>query len=161
MSEGPLSLAFKFVNFAVLVGVLYKFGSKPFKDYILSRHNAVKAKIDEAERQMKEAEALEMTYQERLAHLDEEIDAFRTMSFEEMEREKKRILEEAQNLATRIREQARLAYSQEMKEALARIRAEIANQTIRSAEETMRREFKQEDHNRMVEEFIENVRRMP
>ena len=76
----------------------------------------------------------------------------------EMEKERTKILDEAQVLASRIREQARLAYEQEMKEAMAKVRAEVSDRTIKAAEATVRDMFRKEDHDRMVEEFIQNVR---
>ena len=75
-----------------------------------------------------------------------------------MEREKKKILDDARGLASRISEQARLAYEQEMKEALARVRAETARRTITAAERKVRETFRKEDHDRMVEEFSQKVR---
>ena len=77
---------------------------------------------------------------------------------EDVERERTKILEEAHALASRIREQARLAYEQEMKEAMTKVRSEVAERTVKAAEESMRQAFKKEDHDRMVEEFIESVR---
>jgi F0F1-type ATP synthase membrane subunit b/b' len=76
----------------------------------------------------------------------------------EMEKERSKILDEAQGLASRIREQARLAYEQELKEAMAKVRSEVSERTIKAAEATVREIFKKEDHDRMVEEFIRNVR---
>ncbi len=97
-------------------------------------------------------------YEEKLSTLEAEIEAFRASAFEEMEKERKKILDDARGLASRISEQARLAYEQEMKEAMAKVRAEIAGRTIRAAERKVRETFGKEDHDRMVEEFIQKVR---
>ena len=75
-----------------------------------------------------------------------------------MEMEKKNVLDEAHALAARIREQARLAYEYEMKEAMEKVRAEITGRTIEEATAQVREMFRQDDHDRMVEEFIEKVR---
>ena len=133
MSEGLLPIVFKFTNFGILVGVLYKYGSKPFKGYLQSRHSAVK----------------------------DTIETFRKSALDQIEQEKNRILGEATEFAARIREQATLAYEQEMKEAMARVRADIAARTIASAEKAVKDMFKKEDHDRLVEEFVEQVRRLP
>ena len=153
-----LKLLFQFVNFAILVFVIVKFAKKPFKDFLRKRRDAVKEKIDEAERVLREATAAKATYEERLAGLESEIEAFRASITEAVEREKKKVLDEAQALATRIREQARLAYEQEMREAMEKIRAEVAAQTIEAATTRVREIFRQDDHDRMVEEFIRKVR---
>ena len=45
-----------------------------------------------------------------------------------------------------------------MKEAMGKVRAEVSERTIKAAEAAVRDMFKKEDHDRMVEEFIQNVR---
>jgi F0F1-type ATP synthase membrane subunit b/b' len=45
-----------------------------------------------------------------------------------------------------------------MKEALAKVRAEITRQTLELAEQRVKEEFKKEDHDKLVEEFIEKLR---
>ncbi len=153
-----LKLAIQFVNFAILVFVIVKFAKKPFREFLQKRRDAVKEKIDEAERALREAAAAKARYEEKLAGLGAEIEAFRTSVIEAMEKEKKKVLDEAQILAARIREQARLAYEQEMREAVERIRTEVAAQTIEAATARVREVFRQDDHDRMVEEFIRKVR---
>ena len=153
-----LQLFLQFINFAILVAALVYFLRKPLKEYLLKRHDAVKGKIEEADRLLREAEEAKKKYEERLMRLEGEIEAFRASALVAMEREKKKILDDARGLASRISEQARLAYEQEMKEALAKVRAEIAQRTITAAERKVRETLGKEDHDRMVEEFIQKVR---
>jgi F-type H+-transporting ATPase subunit b len=153
-----LKLLFQFINFAVLLGVLIKFAGKPLKDYFKKRHDLVKEKIDEAERREKEALEAKLRYEKKLSGLEGEIEKFRASIMESMEKEKKKVLDEARDLAGRIRAQARLAYEQEMKEALEKVRADVAERTIQEATGRVRDMFKKEDHDLMVEEFIQKVR---
>jgi F-type H+-transporting ATPase subunit b len=153
-----LQLLLQFVNFAILAGVLVYFLRKPLKTYLLHRRQTIKEKIEEADRRLREAEEAKNMYEERLSKLEVEVEAFRAKAFEEMEEERKKILDDARGLASRISEQARLAYEQEMKEAMAKVRAEITGRTIMAAERKMREMFRKEDHDRMVEEFIQKVR---
>ena len=158
MAESPWSLLFKFINFAVMLGILLKFAAKPFKDFLRNRQAAIKEKVDEADRLLKEAESLKGTYEEKLVKLDREIETFRKWALEEAEKEKAKILAEAHAMAGRIREQAQLAYDQELEDAMSTVRAEIARRTLVTAEQTIRQIFKEEDHNKMVDEFIEKLR---
>ena len=152
------ALLVQVVNFAILAGGLVYLLKKPFKAYLIRRRESVKERIDEAERLIKEAEQLKDVYEGRLSALGSEIEAFRSSAMAEMEKERAKIVGEAQGLASRIREQARLAYEQEMKETMAKVRAEVSERTIKAAEATVREMFKKEDHDRMVQEFIRNVR---
>jgi len=40
--ESLWSIAFRFLNFAVLLAILIKFAGKPLKNYLANRHNARK-----------------------------------------------------------------------------------------------------------------------
>ena len=154
----PWSFLVKLLNFAVMLGILLKFAAKPFKDFLQSRRNSVKEKVDEAGRLLKEAESLKSTYEAKLADLDQEMEAFRKAIIEEAEQEKSKIVAEALALADRIRQQAQLAYDQEMKDAMTAVQAQIARRTLQAAEAAVRQIFKEEDHNKMVDEFIKKVR---
>jgi F-type H+-transporting ATPase subunit b len=154
----PWAFLVKLLNFAVVVGILLKFAGKPVKNFLQNRHNSVKEKVDEADRLLKEAENLRSTYQAKLAGLDSEMEAFRRAAVEEAEKEKSRIVAEALALAERIRQQAQLAYDQEMKDAMTAVQAQIARRTLQAAETAVKQIFKEEDHNKMVDEFIESLR---
>ncbi|MGD0234865.1 MAG: ATP synthase F0 subunit B [Syntrophorhabdales bacterium] len=154
----PWSFLVKVFNFAVMLGILLKFAAKPFKDFLQNRANAVREKVDEAGRLLKEAESLKSTYEAKLADLDQEMEAFRRTAIAEAEQEKSKIVAEALSLAERIRQQAQLAYDQEMKDAMSAVQAQIARRTLQAAETAVKQIFKEEDHNKMVDEFIEKLR---
>ncbi len=156
--ESLLSWVFKFVNFGVLVAILIKFAGKPLKDYLQNRRNTIKTKVEEANRMVQEAESLKAQYESKLARLDDEIAAFRKTITEEAQKEKEKIINEATEFASRIREQARIAYEQEMKDAMSRIKEEIARLTVERAEKLIAEKLTKEDHNRMVGDFIEKLR---
>lgn len=156
--ESLLDWVFKFVNFAVLVGILIKFAGKPLKDYLQNRRNTIKAKIDEANRTVQEAEALKEQYERKLSQLGDEMEAFKKAVIEGAEKEKQKIVDEANEFASRIREQARIAYEQELKDAMNTIKEEIARLTMERAEKLIAQKLTREDHNRMVGDFIEKLR---
>jgi F-type H+-transporting ATPase subunit b len=157
MTESGLSIAFKFINFGILVALLVKYAGQPFMGLLRKRHDTVGDTVNEAERLLREAEEAKAMYEERLGRLDAEIETFRKTALAEAEREKKRLLDEAGAMAARIREQARLAYEQEMRDALSNVRGQIARMTTEAAEKTVKDLFKKEDNDRMVDELIEQL----
>jgi len=157
-SESWLSWVFKFINFAVLVAILVKFAAKPLKNYLQSRSTVIKKKVDEADRLHKEAEELKKEYEIRLAKLDDEIEAFKKAIREETEKEKKKILGEATEFLTRIKEQANLTHQQEIREMTSRIKEEIAKLTMERAEKLVIEKLNQKDHDQLVEDFIVKLR---
>jgi F-type H+-transporting ATPase subunit b len=157
---GWLEWVFKIVNFAVLVGLLVKFAGKPLKDYLQKRSQAVKDKLEELTRKLKEAEALKAEYEQKLARLDGEIEAYRKSMVDEAEKVKKKVIDEAEAMARRIKEQAQLMAAQETKDIQNRIKGEIARLTMERAETILKETTKKSDHDKMVEDFIENLRSM-
>ncbi len=153
-----LKLLLQFVNFAILVGVILKFATPSFKTFLKKRRQAIAERIQEAQKALDEATSAKARYEEKLSGLDAEIEAFRASMAENLERERQKVLDEARELAARIREQARLAFDQEMKEAMEKVRAEVTAQTIEAATARIRQLIKKDDHDRMVEEFIAKVR---
>ncbi len=159
-SESWLDWVFKFINFAVLVGILVKFAGKPMKEYFANRHKTIKQKVEDASKALKEAEALKTEYEQKLSRLGEEIEAFKKKILEDAEKEKQKILNEANQFAERIREQARLTYEQEKREIMSRIKEEIARLTMERTENLLKEKFSKADHSKMVDEFIEKLRSM-
>ncbi|OPY72742.1 MAG: ATP synthase subunit b, sodium ion specific [Syntrophorhabdus sp. PtaU1.Bin050] len=157
-SESWLSWVFKVVNFGILVAILVKFAGKPLKDYLQSRSAAIRDRMEEGDRLFREADALKTEYEARLASLDQQIESFKKTILAETERERKKILDEAEVFASRIKEQAALTYEQEIREVKSKIKEEIARLTMEHAEKLVLEKFDQKDHDRLVEEFIEKLR---
>jgi F-type H+-transporting ATPase subunit b len=156
--ESLWSIAFKFFNFAILLAILIKFGGKPLKTFLANRRNAIKETIDETTRILNEAEALKRAYEEKLAGLDAEIAAFKKTIISEVENEKTKIIAEATQFASKMKEQARLAYEQEFKEIKNKIKEDIAQLTVKNAEKLIAEKMNKADHEKMIEDFIVKLR---
>jgi F-type H+-transporting ATPase subunit b len=156
--ESLWSIAFRFLNFAVLLAILIKFAGKPLKNYLANRHNAIKEKIEETNRMLDEAEKLKRTYEEKLSRLDEEIATFKKTIMGEVENEKAKIVAEAAQFASKMKEQARLTYEQELKEVKNKIKEDIAQLTIEGAGKLIAEKISKPDHEKMIEDFIVKLR---
>jgi F-type H+-transporting ATPase subunit b len=157
-SESLLSWVFKIVNFALLLGILIKFAGKPLKSFFVNRHEAVKDKLDEAEKTLKDAVSLKEEYDKKLGNLDAEIKEFKKIIMEEAEREKKKMIDEATAFTSKLKDQAAQTYQQEIRELRDRVKADIVKLTIEGAEKLVAERLTKEDHNRMVEAFIDKMR---
>jgi F-type H+-transporting ATPase subunit b len=153
-----MSLLFKFVNFAVLLLILYRFAKRPLREYLLRRHGEIKERLDEARRRLEEAEALKREYEQRMERLDEEIEEFKRRAREEVEREKERLQREATAYIESMRTQIRLAYEQELREMEERVRKEVVRLTLKKAERLIAERVGENEHRTMVNEFIEYLR---
>jgi F-type H+-transporting ATPase subunit b len=153
-------LAFKIVNFAVLVIILVLALKKPLGSFLKMRQESIKTALEEAERAKRAGEQKYREYEERLQTLDQEIEKIRQILIKEGEREKEQIITEAQQLAEKIKMQAQLAAQQELKMAKRRVQEELAAMTVQLAEGLLKKHLKPQDHERLVDEYIEQMKRL-
>ena len=92
-----------------------------------------------------------------MAHLEREVQSIHSSRRAEGEREKARLLEEAEALARKIKEDARFLAEQEVKIARQTIREEIATQAESAARELIQRNFTATDQGHLTEEFIRGI----
>lgn len=156
--ESLLSVFFRFVNFAILLAILIRFAGRPLKRYLSERHQRIKDEIESKNRIIMETESLKNEIHEKISRLDAEIEDIKRKVLEEAYKEKERIISEARELADKLKEQVALTKEQEIKEMRAMIREEVAKKAIAEAERIIRQALKKEDHDRLVNEFIERIR---
>ena len=76
---------------------------------------------------------------------------------DEGEREKTRLVGEAQTLAVKIKEDTQFLAEQEVKIARQQLRQEIANQAEAAARALVQRHLSAADQDRLAQEFIQNI----
>jgi len=155
--ESPLRLVLSLVNFAILAGVLIKFGGGAVKKGLAARHTQLKTDISQAAELKTHAEARYHAQEARLAGLEQEIAALRAKMKAEAEAEKTRLLAAAEERASRVREETRFLLEQQTKEAAQTIRREAAEAAVRLAEEILRRQVGSADQQRLLETFVQDV----
>jgi F-type H+-transporting ATPase subunit b len=153
-------LAYRVVNFAVLVIGIYFFAKKPLMAFLKKRQETIKNALAEAEEAKREGERKHQEYEERLGKLDLEIKKLRQAMIEEGEREKARIIAEARQIAEKIKEQARLIAQQELKMATRRVQDETAAMSIKLAEELLKKHLTPKDHERLIDDYIKHITRI-
>ncbi len=150
-------LLIRTINFAILVGILYKLLKKPITNFFITRRQNIENLLKELEQKREEAERKCAEYKAKLAILDKEAESILQEYIAQAEKEKAKILEAAERQANYIRQQAKLAIQQEIKAAKDDLREEVAELTIKAAEDILRKKIGMEDQNRLVEEFIVKV----
>lgn len=145
------------INTSILVAVLYKLLKKPVTNYFRSRRENIQKLMEDMERQREEAERKCAEYKAKLAVLDKEAEKILQEYIAQGEREKAKIIEAAERQANYIKQQARLAIQQEVKAAKDELREEVAELTVKAAEDILRQRMDMGDQERLVEEFLVKV----
>lgn len=133
-----LDLLWKFINFFILVGLLFYFGKKPIAN--LFRNAAVKNReeMDESLQGAKTAQQELAGQQQKIENLELELKRLREEALEEARTESERIISEARAQGERIISQMRLQVEQEFNKARTGLKRDLAAETIRLAEENIR-----------------------
>ncbi|GBD14812.1 ATP synthase subunit b [bacterium HR25] len=148
------SLLAQLINFTILLVVLYFLAYKPALRY-----------LDERRRRIQEGLEASEEAKRRLARTEEEVQA----QLERARQEGQALVAQAQQVANRIQEEARAQARREAEQLLARARSEIqlerdaaiaelrrefADLTIRAAERVIRQSLDREAHRRLIEETL-------
>lgn len=159
--RSPLyDLGMKFVNFGILAGMLFYFLRKPVSQGLAQRRDAIKKELDEALAARDAAEAKYREYKARVAALETEIQTIHADFQAEGERQKARILADAEKAAASISRQVEAAAANEVKRATDELRAEAAALAVQLAQEILSKAYTPEDQKKAVELTIQNIARV-
>jgi F-type H+-transporting ATPase subunit b len=152
-----VDLGLKFVNFAILVGMLFYFLHKPVRQALADRHQNVRKALEDAREAKEDAEAKLREYRQRVANLEQEVSDIRQQVRSEAERQKEQILAEARTAAEAIRRHAEAAGANEVKRAQDILRTEVVELAMRLAQERLTQSYSAADQDQAVQRTIENV----
>lgn len=152
-----LDFIYKFINFAVLFGVIYYFAKKPIANAMKNSATTAKQNLDEARDAQKQVEAELEEFRQKLAQMKEEAQTMVEEAKKEAETEKERIIEEGRRLAEKVKDQARVAIEQEYKKAEAELRRWTAEETVQLAEQQIQERIEASHHENLVKNFLNQL----
>lgn len=144
-------------NFLIYAFILVKFALPLVRDFLKTRRDEVLSTITQAAAKKQAAEALVSEYNSKMAGLGNEIQTMQAAFRDEGEREKARLVREAEALALKIRDDAVFLAEQEVKVARQQLRQDMANQAEATARAWVETHLSAADQNRLAEEFIANI----
>jgi F-type H+-transporting ATPase subunit b len=147
-------LVFQLINFAVLAGVLGWFGGRAVNKALLERHKQLKADLVAASEARAAAERRAAEQEKRLASLETEIEAIRVGIKQEAEQEKQRLIAAAEERAKRIGDETKFLLDQQVKEAEATLKREVAEAAVKIAEALVTKSLTGADQQRLVDTFV-------
>ena len=151
------SLIFPVINFLIFVFLIYRFALPPARRYLVARRDEILAAVRSAHESKENADSALGSFRDRLASADDETKTLLETLRAEGEREKAKILREAEELAANIRADADFVSQQEIKVARQQIREEIARIAKGAAENTIRANLRAADQERLVGQFLQGI----
>ena len=153
-----LDLLYRFINFALLVIILYVVLKKAnIKGLFAARGEEIEKRLEALKQGKEEAEKKYRDLEQQIREFEKSrqgiVDQFRAEGLAE----KQRIIAEAEARVTQILEQAQATMVREVESAKERLKQELLGLAAQQAEEILERQMTEKDQDRLVDEFIERV----
>lgn len=150
-------LIFPLINFLIFLYLIKRFALPLVRGYFKGRHAAIADAVREANEARERADRLVRDYRNRLAKLDQEIQAIREALRSDGEKEKAKLLAEAGEVRARIHADAGFLADQEARLARQELRREIVGAARAAAEKLVKDNLTAADQERIVSDFLSEV----
>lgn len=147
----------KFVNLAIFVFALVYVLRRPLGEAFRARREGIRRDLMRAQEERNAALAKLEEVEARLARLDAEVASVREQANREAAEEQERIKRATEEDARKLREQAQREIESAGKAARQELRRFAAEQSVRLAEEMIRRDMRPEDDARLVNLQVEEL----
>ncbi|UCF35375.1 MAG: F0F1 ATP synthase subunit B [Acidobacteriota bacterium] len=151
---GWLETAGRWVNLAVLFGLIFYFVRQPMKKFFSNRRKEIQAELSAAKKAQAEAEAQLEQVQAKLAGLDQELALLKAQAEAEGEQERKRLLAEAEAEGAKIIAAARREIDGLTKTAQQDLREYAVKLSVDLARERISKEMDSDAEGHIIDRFI-------
>lgn len=145
------------LNFSILVLVLVKYLKKPISDGLKGRTESIRAQFADLDAKKAEAERKYAEYESKLSGMDQEAKKILENYIAQGQAEKERIIVQANEAADRIKAQAEFYVQQELANAQTELRTEVADLAVGMAEDIIKKNLTDQDHDALISDYLERV----
>lgn len=149
--------AWKFINLAIFIAIMVYLLKKPLSGAFKAKRDAIRADLIRAEEERQAALAKLSETETKLARLDAESQAVIEKAKADAEAEKARILEQAEFESKRLRDQANAEIERKTKQVRNELRRFSAEESVRLAEEKIRKVMSAKTDERLVKAGIKSI----
>ncbi|MDT4895608.1 MAG: F-type H+-transporting ATPase subunit b [Acidobacteriota bacterium] len=153
----PSFEAWRWLNLIIFVAVFIYILRRPVSEAMRARREGIRRDLLRAQEERNAALAKLEEVEARLARLDAEVASVREQSEREATEERERIRKSTEEETRKLREQAQREIESAGKAARQELREFAAEQSVRLAEEMIRRDIKPEDDARLVSLRVEEL----
>jgi len=151
------TMIFAWINLLVLYLVLRKILFGRVKGMIDSRQKEIDDLYTDAEEKKTEAHALKDEYEKKLSEANEESEEILKRASRKAQLREEEILREANEKAKRTLERASEEIERERLNAINEVKNEVSSIAVDIASSLIKREISKDEHEAMIDEFINNM----
>ncbi|RMF97939.1 MAG: hypothetical protein D6734_01125 [Candidatus Schekmanbacteria bacterium] len=148
---------YKWINFLILAGALFFVLKKIVPEFFSARVENIKRTLEESRRAEKEANEKLKIAEEKIKSLNKEIEIIRANAKAAIEKEKKRILEEANEKIARIEEQNEQNIRQAIELSVKELKEEIIKQATVLAEDMIKGRITPEERKKLFNNYVKQL----
>ena len=153
----PWTFIAQILNLFIQVYLIKRFLFKPINEVLEKRRQLADQEIREAREAKEAADSLKVQYEEGLAGAKAEAAQIVQSAQKEAQIKADETLKQAQELAAGIRRKAEADIAQEKKKAINEVKDEIGGLAMDIAGKVVEKEINEEDHKKLIDQFIQNV----
>lgn len=153
----PWTFIAQILNLFLQMYLIKRFLFKPINEILAKRKAMADAQLSDAAKARTEAEAMKAEYEKDMAEARSKASDIIVSAQKTATAQSDKILQEATAAAAALKEKAQNDIEQEKKKAVSEIRSEIGGIAMDIAGKVIEREINEEDHKKLIDEFIANV----
>lgn len=153
----PWTLIAQLCNLFIQVLLIKKFLFKPVREILAKRKAAADAEIADATKAKEEAQAMKAEYEQNMQEARDKASDILASAQKSATLQSEAIIREANEQAVMLKTKAEKDIAQEKRKAVNEIKDEIGSMAMEIAGKVIEREVNASDHEKLIDEFIENV----
>ena len=153
----PWTFVAQICNLFIQVYLIKRFLFKPVNEMLEKRKALADAQIREAEKAKADADAIKTEYEQNMKEAKEKASEILTTAQRTAALQSEEMLKEAASQAAALKSKAESDIAQEKRKAVNEIKDEIGGIAVEIAGKVIEREISEEDHTKLIDEFIANV----
>lgn len=153
----PWTFIAQICNLFIQVLLIKKFLFKPIREILEKRKALADAQLGDAAKAKEEAEAMKAEYEQNMADARERANEILTNAQKTASLESEEMIREATRTTAAMKAKAENDIAQEKRKAVNEIKDEIGDIAMQIAGKVIEREIREEDHKKLINEFIDNV----
>lgn len=153
----PWTFVAQICNLFIQMYLIKRFLFKPVNEMLEKRRALADAQIREAEQAKADADAIKTEYEQNMKEAKEKANEILITAQKTAALQSEEMLKEATAQAAALKSKAESDIAQEKRKAVNEIKDEIGGMAVEIAGKVIEREISEEDHTKLIDEFIANV----
>ena len=153
----PWTTIAQICNLFIQIALFKKFLFKPVKEILAKRQAEVDGMYDEAEKARHDANTAKAGYEAHLTTAKEEAEAITARAMQNAREQSEAMIADAKSEASAIKAKAASDIALEKKKAANEMKSELSGLAVELASKVVRKEIRESDHERLIQDFIDEL----